>query len=353
MKTMFNYGSELPLVSMTLSQIMGNLFGMEWYLCCEMYEMSGRGTEEWLTTCKVIVEAIRSRLYFLFSQSSVPSDVLDISEYVEEVIEEKQEEPIPIDYFSDEEGKKQNKRMKKTLTLDNLFDDDDDDTSAGTTSLKITKRKLTMDFVHDVNWTLRQIDLALSMVVIQPHTDYHVPGIGMFRHRRKEQLIRFSELIPRRRLWQYNYQCLPSHRAIYIRRTKRIKASVSEIMANKLHQLLNENMPENMEQMLGYPVHISPEIWLRVNTDFLFELASSMNEEGDVVSYLIHNGIIVRIRALGKWRYNNRYFDSFTHAFAYMREIEQHKDPKVVIFNQDILPVTIDLSIFDSEILNQ
>lgn len=82
------------------------------------------------------------------------------------------------------------------------------------------------------------------------------------------------------------------------------------------------------------------KVWLRVNTDFLFQLLSSIqHDSGDIFEYLTSEGIFTRLRVGGRWIVrlgdNNELhgFDSFTHAFIFYRRYQRRHgiSPKVYV----------------------
>jgi hypothetical protein len=155
-----------PIVEMSLGQVVGTLFGLEWYLLSDFYSQSEPQcqTREWLLqTIVPIVDALRYRCYY-FIKYTESSFVLDIeeshigyTESVEEAEKKKRGETFHTesllkdeDYYSDDEKKKMarkkmyedtNKSIFQSWSLPGMEEDDEEEEEGGNPSSSLKKKK--------------------------------------------------------------------------------------------------------------------------------------------------------------------------------------------------------------------
>lgn len=374
-----------PILNMSLMEVMSTLWGLEWYALCDLYQPVR--DLQWAHTVRDLVELVRERLYYFATLSSGSSFILDanaddgytvevsdgtathtVSGFSTNVMEE--------DYHSDDDTKRVIKEKQfssvqwsKRLHMVNSavskhIAEEEEGGSYAPSNVIETIKKTTWVFAHDVNCTLRELDYHLDQFistynqVIWHRNDGY--DLSKFRQHCHMRLHNFEMLIPRRKEWQYNLQCLASHRAIYKRKTNKSFVQPNEILANKLFEYLNVNMPKCFDDMiLCNGRTIDHQIWLRVNTDFMFELVCAIEpDKGDVFSYLVHEKkVISRLRVGGRWLVHlpeqTHGFDSFTHAFVFYRRYQKQRNiaPIQLIYsttNEYVLPRKVDLSAYDS-----
>jgi hypothetical protein len=374
--------ANFPIMSMSLRQVMDTLFGLEWFALCELFRPQRDLT--WVKEMQNLTNIVRYRLYYLATRSKASSLLLDMDDgYTEEVSNRKrtttagsstktsalQEE----DYYSDEEKKKviKYRRNLKTNWADRMIASatkgttktGDTEGSYAPSNIVETQRKTTWVLAHDANCTLRELDRHLNRYLeLAPYVTWHSAddtyNLAPFRQHCAERLEKFEALIPKRKQWQYEMQCLPSHRAIYQRVSNKPFAQPNEILASKLFNLVNMHMPKSLEEMIAPNATVDSKAWLRVNTDFLFELLSSIQkDEGDVFDYLVRQKIFFRLRIGGKWIVmidsKPHGFDSFTHGFVFYRRYQKAQKMSHFTYLYENtrefgLPQKVDLSQFDS-----
>lgn len=360
-----------PIMNMSLKQITCTLFGLEWYILCELYQPERN--LNWVKEMQNFVNIIRYRLYRLHTEGSLSSNILDVEEdgYTELVLDQSRKRQITSsllldeDYYSDEEKQKKVKRQRtenvnwaeQFVTTTTKMEEDG---ACAPSTIKETQRRTTLAFVFDMNSTLRELDRHISRFIhIAPKVQWHETDddVSSFRRYCVERLSRFDALVQKRKQWQHDLQCLPSHRVIYGRKTGKSNATSTEILSSMLATLVNKNIPTTLDELIAPPANVHRKAWKRVNTDFLFELLSSIEyENGDVFDYVVRHGIFTCLRINRKWliHINDQIhgFESFTHAFIFYRRycIKQNIQAVNYLFGdtEDGLPKKVDLSQYDT-----
>ncbi len=367
-----------PILQMSLRETMDTLFGIEWYALCDWFVVPN------IPTLKRTVDLVRHRLYFLSTRASASSFILDMSGegYVEEetpndaTMKQNLIRLQDDEYFSDEDTRRRRRAKREAkqqswvsrlgqvtaaLLTQNKEEEGQQQLEEGTVApsqLKATERKCTWALAHDANCTLREIDLAImeyeqESANITWHGSKEV-RVASFRRHLHILFCDYEQLIPKRKLWQHQALCLSSHRAIHHRKTGRAFASPSEILSAKLKNMININLPVSIDDMLADHATVPSAAWKRVNTDFLFWLASSVSiDKGDVWEFLTSQRIIRQQRLARKWIVEDAHgFDSFTHAFIFLRKRQRAQNIPHVVYleppnHASRLPEDIDLSQFD------
>lgn len=306
----------IPILRMSLRQVMDSLLGVEWHVFCEPYDLDpARGTREWLAHVRHTVNLLRYRAYFLATHELCTS-VLDADEYVLTEAEmgalskeDREEGPVASDggkpslkpedysYVDDSDGALASKKedlaklaeeRKQRLLLQHELESLAKMYMSNGIDSRSTRVNLAM--VFDANTILHSIDTGLD-VFEQRYA--HIPPSPLDRTTesilvevRKQLMDRFqtmSTMFRVRRKWHCEMVCLPSFRTLYCRKkglTATNKATDEDIVLGKLGKALNKHLPGTHDEFILQPVGMNRTKWLQVNTDALVYIYCMQQESG-------------------------------------------------------------------------
>jgi hypothetical protein len=430
---------KISYIKMNLVQLLGTLDGLEWVVLCTMNPVMR--TPEWINTVRIAIEALRARFYYFISHAPLSSRILNSNEdyccrYRKNVTVEETdvdglmqrldltEEDLHTDpTIIAEIRKKRRMQVGKLNWTDmgvpkNLQDghlkkrtkgagkgaeeeeEDDEDEIKFVNDQLVEKQKngteaasnvieeermTTFEMIYDLGWIFYTLDRHFAIVLSKKE---RIPIPYQDISRIRMHLVAICEdswinTLAKRKLYQYNYQCLPSHYAKYERRQLRSDMKAKEVLGAKLQKFIDctEPLPNKAREMLVRPpspvevvnmmnktevldekywkqrVLELDEGWKDVNTDFMFQMVGGMEtEEGDAVDYVIRHGRIERIRITGKWllRYGEKEYlaPSLTAAYKYMRVLMKKAKDEPNVYNFQgaeclEMPAVVNLAQFD------
>lgn len=306
----------IPILRMSLRQVVDSLLGIEWHVFCEPYDLDpARGKREWIAHVRHTVNLLRYRAYFLATHELCTS-VLDAEEYV--LTEEEMKALVKKDggeaAVGDGEG------GKRSLKPEDYSYVDGDDSSA-TKKEELTRlaeerkqrlllqreleslakmymsngiasrsTRVNLAMVFDVNTILHSIDTGLDVYEqkyahLQPQPlDRTVESILMdVRKQLMERFQTMSTVFRVRRKWHCEMVCIPSFRTLYRRKkglTATNKATDEDIVLGKLGKALNKHLPGTHDEFILQPVGLNRTKWLQVNTDALVYIYCMQQESG-------------------------------------------------------------------------
>ncbi len=415
----------VPITKMRLSQVIATIHGLEW-ACLSTVNPVMRN-REWIRAARELLEALRARFYLLVSCAPLSNRVLDVEEdytkdYQQVIDEDEEHDPVkldaalglePEDYIADPVALREAQRKKQlaatalnweALGVSTADPDEEDEgykpqwdkdgnlvitdkMKDGVEGGKLKKKcdkMATMELVHDIGWDFYCMDEAFADLknkhrIIVPDPDL----TKMRRHLAARAKNSWESVLVNRKTYQYDLQCTDSYTAKHKRRTLQDQPSTTEVLAGKMHRLLDEiePIPDSTRGLFVRAVSLAeiesrssntssaltPQYWtnrttdlnmgwIRLNTDFLFKTIGGMEiEKGDAIEYVIAKEMIWRLPITGKWvlKYKKRQYlcDSLVGAYRQMRVIQREKDidPKVVhVEAKDWeMPPIIDLAQFD------
>ena len=247
--------------------------------------------------------------------------------------------------------------------------EEEEEGSLAPSSLTITQRQVSTAFIFDVSWSLYEINKHVNQLRFHENTARPKVDPKLIFNLR-EYLI--NSLIPLEKNilnnlkgWYHEQLCLDSTRMQFTRKAGR-ETTATDILSNKLHEILDFKLPSTLEEMFMAKGTIEEtNVNRRVYTDFLFKYAASGDfEKGDIYHYLTTSGIITRLQITREWilRVSNPdiffCFPSFAHAFLFMRIRQRAVNEPSLVFHigeksLDDLPCPVDLTQFDEFIFLQ
>ena len=305
----------VPILRMSLQQVMDCLLGVEWYVFCELYDLDiSRGSMEWIENIRRTIELLRFRAYFLATHS-LSSTILDVEEYVLTEVEMdampksnagddgggggQQQEPSgvlrPEDFtYLELDSEKQLKpqevaaerkqRMMLQYELESLmrlYMQEGMDS-------RMTRVNLVM--VFDVNTILHSLDTGLdryttnySSLPVEPMDKTVEHMLVDVRKTLMERFQSMSTLIRLRRGWHCDLVCLPSFRFIHGRKKGLLAANSAtdeDVVLAKLGNSISSRIPNVHAEFILQPIGLSRTKWLQVNTDALVFIFSLQVEGG-------------------------------------------------------------------------
>ena len=311
----------IPILRMSLRQTMDSLFGLEWYVFCEPYDLDpARGTREWIEHVRHTLNLLRYRAYFLATHELCTS-VLDAEEYVLTETEMsaipkegqtgdaaasgdgggggKRVRPEDYSYVDDSESggdaasrKEELARLaeerKQRLLLQHELESLARMYMATGMDSRPTRVNLAM--VFDANTVLHSVDVGLDafeqryMSLSQEPLDRAVESVLV--EVRKQLMDRFksmSTVFRVRRKWHCEMINLPSFRTIHCRRkgmTAASGATDEDVVLGKTGKSMDKHLPSTHDEFILQPVGLSRTKWLQVNTDALVYIYCLQQETG-------------------------------------------------------------------------
>jgi hypothetical protein len=371
--------TDIQIVDMSLQKVLLSLDGLIWLSMCELYPTTR--DEQWFRYFDEVLEALRTRAYFLVAHAPISSLILNVEEdYTEEYVDTTVKKSVHItgvseeDYYSDGERKRTIKRQrlakeddineqwaKFTSTVAEEAKEEEEEGSVAVTGVVETMRKATRRLVHDLRWMFWELDMGRQQSRIVAEKGVLDVNLSVLRQYLVSQFDAVEgNVLKSRANWQDKLQCVRCYQEIYKRKKRRNKVNPQEVVVNKLHQKMHLDIPKKIADMF-LPVSTTDvhknDRWLHRNTDFMFEYVSRQSlDKGDVFTYLIDREVMERVPITGKWLLHlqdhpTRWYESFTHAFVGMRIVqrEERMDPVVYAFapERHRLPPPIDLSQYD------
>jgi hypothetical protein len=338
----------IPIVNYTQQRLFNLLQALEWYVGGHPFE-DGRNMK-WIEEMEDLIKVIKVPLMKMIALP-LSSHILSMADYT---IETARDGSIPAsalgggmnaslqqrmndiglteaDYYSDEEKRSeirhQMNRKKEAELMSEFMDTHEDEDEEeeeeegeedelGTTSatgMKETTRRVNMDFIHDVSWMMREIEMALSearmyFVKVTWMKTIDEAAMTLFRRRAVEQISGLSSkmVMIERKVWQIDVQCVESLKAKYGRKNKKLPQDVTnrEALGPFSTLFVEDYLPTDLASMFKEHDKVPLGRWVKVNVDFLFYLNSrnqSDPEEGNVYDYLLASKTVKKIRALNKY----------------------------------------------------
>lgn len=303
----------IPILRMSLQQVVDSLLGVEWYVFCELYDLDiSRGNSEWIANVRRTVELLRFRAYFLATHA-LSTSVLDVEDYVLTEVEmdslpkgndddsgqQQQQEhsgilrPDDFTYLEanpDDQKKQQEMaaERKERLLLQHELDSLMRMYMQEGVDSRTTRVNLNMAF--DVNTILHSLDTGLdrytsnySSLPVEP-LDKTVEHILVdVRKTLMERFQTMSTLVRLRRGWHCDLVCLPSFRLIHGRRKGLLAANAAtdeDVVLGKLGNAISSRIPNVHAEFILQPIGLNRTKWLQVNTDALVYIFSLQVEGG-------------------------------------------------------------------------